>query len=84
VNDGINLIISENSLNLRLVTDITFYKLMPFWKGQILQVLQAASIGKQVQVDNESIRLGSQNVADKVRAYEAGTASDKNMAEHYS
>lgn len=52
---------------------------MPIGVGQPAQVIQRASVGERIQIDDAQVRISAQQMADKIAANEPGTAGDQHM-----
>ena len=77
MDDRIDLIAIQYRVHFVPVANIVMYENMALRIRQIPEVLQAACIGLGIQIDNLTIRLFGQEMADKIRADKTRSSCDK-------
>ncbi len=77
VSDSINLIAAQQIVHQSAVADISLNKDVARSIRQVFEVLLAAGIGEDIQIDDMHLRLGLEEKAHKIRADESGPAGDK-------
>ena len=77
MDDALDIVLAEETVNKRLITDISFDEGMGGHTLTFLKVIHTAGIGKPVKVDDMVIRILPGKVTNKVGANEAGSPGNE-------
>ena len=82
VDDRVDLMLTKKLIQQVAIGDVSVHKQVALRMGEIFEVLQAAGVGKRVEVDDLYVRVLQQQVVDEVGADEA-RASGYQLVFHY-
>ena len=59
VHDGVDVVLMAQPRHQGLIADVAVYETVPVSPGQVREVVQGASIGKQIERDHFNLRVGA-------------------------
>jgi hypothetical protein len=76
MNDGVNLVLTEQGGNKLAVANISLHKDVSFGIGQVFEIFETAGVGQRIEIDDPNLLFRLKQITYKIRTDKPRSASN--------